>query len=275
VYNTYETWAEQVGYSARQVRRVVKELVEAKVLVLGNYNKWKSDRTQWYRVEYNELSKQMSEVAPLATCPLPTGHNVHMEPAKMSAPIPEMNQKMNAQVNSVVPDAFEKEQELSKKPTGEKETKLIMKADEILKNKAWNASKKVRLEGLWKQHVAEVYGMTYTQLGLKEAGQLRHFERRWGPDAAGALVYAIHNWSMFAADGKSSLGLETMPATPVVGYMLKCGGVLLDMYLQSIAPKPKVLVQKPKVQVQEVQTDDETYVPQPGDLEKALAMLEG
>src|ERR1017187_6844304 len=80
VYNTYDAWADQLGYSSRQIRRVAKELVEAKVLVVSNHNKRGYDRTLWYRVAYDELAKQMSDVMPVAAeCTLPCVHNDLMD----------------------------------------------------------------------------------------------------------------------------------------------------------------------------------------------------
>lgn len=48
-YNSKQAWADLFPFfSATQVRRILDKLVEKKVLVTGNYNSQKFDRTLWY-----------------------------------------------------------------------------------------------------------------------------------------------------------------------------------------------------------------------------------
>ena len=55
VYNTYEQWVEQFPFMERQqVGRIVRKLEEMGVLITtGEYNKYKLDKTKWYRVNYD------------------------------------------------------------------------------------------------------------------------------------------------------------------------------------------------------------------------------
>lgn len=53
-YNTYEEWQKQFPFWSRST--VVKTFVnlgKANLLIIGNYNKLKIDRTKWYRVNYD------------------------------------------------------------------------------------------------------------------------------------------------------------------------------------------------------------------------------
>jgi hypothetical protein len=55
-YNTYNEWQSQFYFlSERTIRRAIKRLESLGYLIVGNYNKRKSDRTKWYRVDYSLL----------------------------------------------------------------------------------------------------------------------------------------------------------------------------------------------------------------------------
>ncbi|MED3549987.1 DnaD domain protein [Cytobacillus praedii] len=53
VYNTYEDWQEQFPFwSVSTIRRVITKLENADLLIIGNFNKLKIDKTKWYRINY-------------------------------------------------------------------------------------------------------------------------------------------------------------------------------------------------------------------------------
>lgn len=56
VYNTTQDWAKQFPWlKADLVRKYLKQLEDLGILVTGNYNKAKFDRTKWYRIDYKAL----------------------------------------------------------------------------------------------------------------------------------------------------------------------------------------------------------------------------
>jgi hypothetical protein len=61
-YNTYEAWAEQINRSVRQVKRIVKVMVESGVLITGRFNRMGYDRTLWYRIDYDKLALVLASV---------------------------------------------------------------------------------------------------------------------------------------------------------------------------------------------------------------------
>ncbi len=100
-YNTYEAWAEQVGYSVRQVKYTVKKLIEQGVLKIGNFNKSKYDRTLWYRLEYKAMEQLL--VAAYSTVqppPSPKCSPCTIKSAATARPIPEMNTEKNSYIGS-------------------------------------------------------------------------------------------------------------------------------------------------------------------------------
>lgn len=59
VYKTVEEWHSEFPFwSKRTLERIIQSLEELEILVAGNYNKLKMDRTKWYRINYESLNKQ-------------------------------------------------------------------------------------------------------------------------------------------------------------------------------------------------------------------------
>ncbi|NPC91194.1 hypothetical protein HOO54_02725 [Bacillus sp. WMMC1349] len=58
IYNTYDEWLEQFPFwSKSTLRRIVSSLEESGLLITGNFNKMKADKTKWYSIDYDRLFK--------------------------------------------------------------------------------------------------------------------------------------------------------------------------------------------------------------------------
>ena len=58
VFNTYEEWNKYFpGWGEKTVRLALKGLEEKGVLVTGNYNKERRDRTKWYSIDFDALDR--------------------------------------------------------------------------------------------------------------------------------------------------------------------------------------------------------------------------
>ena len=58
VYKTIEEWVEEFPFwSKRTLERIIACLEEEKILIAGNYNRLKMDRTKWYRIDYDRLQE--------------------------------------------------------------------------------------------------------------------------------------------------------------------------------------------------------------------------
>ncbi|MBU8787999.1 hypothetical protein MHB78_00995 [Bacillus sp. FSL K6-0138] len=58
IYNTYDEWLEQFPFwSKNTLRRTVARLEESGLLITGNFNKMKADKTKWYSIDYDRLPK--------------------------------------------------------------------------------------------------------------------------------------------------------------------------------------------------------------------------
>ncbi|MGO4890326.1 replication protein [Anaerobacillus sp. MEB173] len=61
VYNTYEDWQLQFPFwSISTIRRTITELEKDGLIVTGNYNKAKMDKTKWYRIDYEKFDQLMN-----------------------------------------------------------------------------------------------------------------------------------------------------------------------------------------------------------------------
>ncbi|KYC82614.1 hypothetical protein [Bacillus licheniformis] len=58
IYNTYDEWLEQFPFwSKNTLIRTVEKLEKSGILITGNYNKAKYDKTKWYSIDYDRLPK--------------------------------------------------------------------------------------------------------------------------------------------------------------------------------------------------------------------------
>lgn len=93
-YNTYEDWQKQFPFwSTRTIQRAINRLEKLKLVVSGNYNELKLDKTKWYRINYKVLDI-LEEY--------PSRHNGTIEMTKwldyldsLTKPIPETNNTEN------------------------------------------------------------------------------------------------------------------------------------------------------------------------------------
>lgn len=62
-FNTYEKWQNEnfTFWSVSTLKRIFKKLFEIEVLIKGNYNKKKYDRTLWVTLNYNKLEELLLE----------------------------------------------------------------------------------------------------------------------------------------------------------------------------------------------------------------------
>lgn len=81
VYNSFQEWQKQFPWwPVVTIKRIIGSLEKKGILMAGNYNTAKFDRTKWYSIDYDKLHSI-----------LPSYQNDTMESIKMTTPIPETN----------------------------------------------------------------------------------------------------------------------------------------------------------------------------------------
>ncbi|QQB05836.1 DnaD domain-containing protein [Macrococcoides caseolyticum] len=58
IYNTVKGWAEQFPFwSESTIKRAINNLIKKELVLIGNYNKAKFDKTLWYSIDYEKLDE--------------------------------------------------------------------------------------------------------------------------------------------------------------------------------------------------------------------------
>src|SRR5699024_10311084 len=97
-FNSVTQWKEQFPFWSRNtIQRTITNLENMKLIVTGNYNKLKIDRTKWYRVDYDALN--ILEESPFAQIGASNMSDWVKHLATMSEPLPETNPETNAETN--------------------------------------------------------------------------------------------------------------------------------------------------------------------------------
>ena len=57
-FNSYNEWEKQFPFwSKRTIQRAITSLEKSNLIITGNFNKLKIDRTKWYRINYEMLER--------------------------------------------------------------------------------------------------------------------------------------------------------------------------------------------------------------------------
>lgn len=84
-YNTYQAWQSQFPFwTLRTIKGIIAKLETQGLLISGNFNKAKFDRTKWYRIDH----KRLAEIECARKCKTCT-----MEGTSFALTIPETNQR--------------------------------------------------------------------------------------------------------------------------------------------------------------------------------------
>ena len=56
-YHTYRDWEAELGLSRSTIQRIVRRLKQQGILICGCYNRFRYDRTTWFRLDYEALQR--------------------------------------------------------------------------------------------------------------------------------------------------------------------------------------------------------------------------
>jgi len=58
VYKSVREWQTEFPFwSTNTIERTLKKLEQQQLIMVGNYNKYKSDRTKWYTIQYENIAE--------------------------------------------------------------------------------------------------------------------------------------------------------------------------------------------------------------------------
>ena len=108
-YNAYEDWQEQFPFwSISTIKRIFQSLEKQGIIVVGNYNKMKIDRTKWYRIEYTtvENSRPSGQIEPMEDSNRSHG-TAQIEPTNTQR-LPETNPETTPNIYSAPKEVVKK-----------------------------------------------------------------------------------------------------------------------------------------------------------------------
>ena len=100
IYNTLEEWQEQLDWMClRTLKKEIKALEKMGIIITGNFNDWKFDRTKWYSLDYDVIENILHS-ADHSQCIVQELHNgkvhsLHEDSAGFAPTIPETTTDTN------------------------------------------------------------------------------------------------------------------------------------------------------------------------------------
>jgi hypothetical protein len=108
VFNTYPDWQKQFPFfSLSTIKRTILSLEKKNLLITGNYNRLKIDKTKWYSINHDALNaletplvqNDTTDKTPLAQNGLSSDSKCTIEQTNMSRPLPKTTSKTNKEIN--------------------------------------------------------------------------------------------------------------------------------------------------------------------------------
>lgn len=248
-YQTAKDWVQQLMvFEERSVRAKVKELREAGVLVIGNFNKKAYDQTLWYRLDYDKLHSEMVKAYPhLQILQVHCGKFCRLIPAELAVPIPKTTAETTTETSlaTAAPSLTETDQELIDIPEVEPMAKGPSMAAELLahmKNHGQPVAKPNSahsLELTFKTVAPKYNEMTcIPSFTMKDKGQLGRLAKSWGNKADEVMHTVCSDWIAFAKDVAKELGFSKYPLVPHLPFIVKYAGHALAYHKAASPVQP-------------------------------------
>lgn len=102
VYNSVAEWVKQFPFwSENTIRRIVKNLEDEQLLVIGNYNRAKFDKTKWYSINYEKL-RLLESTNDVPNLGRRFTQNEQMDVPNLGKPIPETNTETTSEIKEYI-----------------------------------------------------------------------------------------------------------------------------------------------------------------------------
>lgn len=234
VYNTTKEWADQLGvFDERTIKNNLKALREQGIVIVGNHNKHKYDKTLWYRLDYEALASRMRQCSvrwlefhdPLGNCF--TNHS-----DAVAQPIPETTAKTTtetplatatpSQGSTPEGDNLELgEETMAKGPSTASQLLTHLKEKQGTPAPAKENSA-ASLERVFKTIAPKHNEMScIPSFTMKDKGQLGRLAKSWGTEADKVMATLCSDWAGFSKDLIATLGMSKRPMVPHLPFIVK------------------------------------------------------
>lgn len=234
VYNTTKEWADQLGvFDERTIKNNLKALREQGIVIVGNHNKHKYDKTLWYRLDYEALAVRMRQCSlrwlefhdPLGNC-----FTNHSE--AVAQPIPETTAKTTSETPLATAAPSQDfttgegnlelgEATMAKGPSTASQllSHLKEKQGTPVPAKENSASS---LERVFKTVAPKHNEMScIPSFTMKDKGQLGRLAKSWGSEADKVMETLCSDWAGFSKDLIATLGMSKRPLVPHLPFIVK------------------------------------------------------
>jgi hypothetical protein len=172
VYNSTKAWALQLCLSERQVSRVINHLKELGIILINQLSQLKSDRTNWYTINYHVLEGMLPNLSlnpKEINHSLGKGNNSSGENTDKMSTSPRHSDRVYHKETEITSEnkTISSEEIALEKPESRSQQVNFVKEDINLKNKNNLATE---LLEIWNQTVGQ--GASLTQLTKKRAQHL-------------------------------------------------------------------------------------------------------
>lgn len=192
IYNTAEQWAQALGYSSRQIERIIVKLQKEGLIAIRKLNKFKANHTNYYSINEDHLNILLQDVerkglednsSPLKGCGSLTSFDKmsetvrHQDGTISKKPNKEIIENKSDTNNSIFVSEsasflpLEEEKSLSKDQISSSPTKITIAQDMV---KIWNETFEHAAVPLTK-HLAPLCVAAFKQKFDADVGQWKHY----------------------------------------------------------------------------------------------------
>lgn len=265
VYNSVKEWADVLMlWDERTVRRALVSLRSLGVLIVAENNKYRYDKTLWYRVDYSRLCEVLGEKFPdwkfspglvASNVRIEVAENVLVDTVKMSVPIPKTTTKTSTKttLENQTPktsgeEVEEKEMVLPKNGIKTGPTNVAAVLAKSLgsgnaKQTMTMALYKVWASSLPKFHPEVKFVGAFT---MKQKAMIARVGVAWGVSSSEVLVFVIEHWVSFGKYLRDTIDLKSCPAIPVLEFLTKYSSEAMNYYIAAKSPKLQTTATPPK-----------------------------
>jgi hypothetical protein len=239
VWNTTREWADQLGvFDERTIKSSLKTLRDLGVVIVGNYNKHRYDKTLWYRIDYDCLRRNLgARVSKSSQFHDPLGNFFTTHSEAISLTIPKTTAETTAETSLALaartesqpiinlapgedPGIHIEEPPMNKVPTS---AKAILAAHQVRKNPVKAMNTTGSLQGIWRSEVPKHNdGVNFIpEFTLVEKGQFASIVRNLGQRADTVTTAVVRDWVGFSKFVAEQSGIKTVPLVPHIGFLLK------------------------------------------------------
>jgi hypothetical protein len=262
VARTKAQWQEDINLSEWKFRAALDRLVGLGLVIKGDYH-YKRVRTLHLRLDISRLTDMVAEKDIQQELQEALSENLTMYHEETS-PLSIKTKDSKKDLKQAEPPAIQTHPQPPLEQTGETDvatlTEILQKPKTVKATPVIVTSSYLCL--LWKKRMGDIVeGFVKDPTG-KDRGQMAMYLKKVGPQAAiEGLEYAFQHWVRFTWAAREAKGFATVPAQPVIGFLLAHHDVLLQLiakdkaeaasWVSPVVDKPSIMPVTPTEKPQE------------------------